>query len=199
MYNLYINVCRNEYIYKCTHTIFNMAKKEVHGDVQLGTDPYNVADGYTKLKILKLLYQLDVWDTVAQFGTENIDEDIYLNVNQIKKRRVEGLERFLSITRQLIGNVYFALKKEDHEIIDSFKQRVANVQEMLPQLYKIISETKFDDEKFEINEVLFKAMLLILQEIKDEINVPLNKAGLIFRQSEEMDLDKMIGEIVDGG
>ena len=176
-----------------------MVKKEAHGDVQLGTDPYNVADGYTKLKILKLLYSLDVWDTVAQFGTENLDEDIPLDQNQIKKRRVEGLERFLSITRQLIGNVYFALKKEDHALIDSYKARVKTVQAMIPQLYKIIPDTKFNDEQFEINEVLFKTMLLILQEIKDEINTPLNKAGLIFRPSEEMDLDKMIDEIVSGG
>ena len=199
MYNLYINLWKNEYVYKYTHTIFNMAKKEVQGDVQLGTDPYNVADGYTKLKILKLLYQLDVWDTVAQFGTENLDEDIVMDANQIKKRRVEGLERFLSITRQLIGNTYFAIKKEDHSLIDSYKARVKNVQEMLPQLYKISKGDKFNDEEFEINEVLFKAMLLILQEIKDEINTPLNKAGLIFRQSEEMDLDKMMEEIIGGG
>ena len=178
-----------------------MAKKEVQTDVQLGTDPYNVADGYTKLKILKLLYSLDVWDTVAQFGTENLDEEVLMqmNVNQIKKRRVEGLERFLSTTRQLIGNVVFALKKEDLYIIESYKIRIANIQEMMPQLYKVSTGDQFNDEEFEINEVLFKAILLILQEIKDEINTPLNKAGLIFRQSEEMDLDKMMEEIVGGG
>jgi hypothetical protein len=191
----------NKYIYKYTHTILCMAKKEVQTDVQLGTDPYNVADGYTKLKILKLLYSLDVWDTVAQFGTENLDEEVLMqmNVNQIKKRRVEGLERFLSTTRQLIGNVVFALKKEDLYIIESYKIRIANIQEMMPQLYKVSTGDQFNDEEFEINEVLFKAILLILQEIKDEINTPLNKAGLIFRQSEEMDLDKMMEEIVGGG
>ena len=176
-----------------------MAKKEVQGDIQLGTDPYNVADGFTKLKILKLLYQLDLWDTIAQFGTENLDEDVVMDLNQINKRRVEGLERFISILRQLIGNVYFALRKEDIKQIDSFKDRIKNAQESLPSLYKVSGGDKFNDEEFKINEPLFQKILLILQEVKDKINIPLNKAGLIFRQSEEMDLDKLMEDIVHGG
>ncbi len=70
-----------------------MAKKggsEFGGEINAGSDAWNVADGYTKLKILRQLIMLDRWDTIAQFGTEEIDEDIIYTNNQLKKRRVEG-------------------------------------------------------------------------------------------------------------
>jgi len=68
-----------------------MAKKgvsEFGGEINAGSDAWNVADGYTKLKILRQLIMLDRWDTIAQFGTEEIDEDVSYSDNQLKK---EGL------------------------------------------------------------------------------------------------------------
>jgi len=53
-----------------------MAKKgvsEFGGEINAGSDAWNVADGYTKLKILRQLIMLDRWDTIAQFGTEEFD------------------------------------------------------------------------------------------------------------------------------
>ena len=79
--------------------------------INLGSDAWNVADGYTKLKILSQLIMLDRWDTISQFGTEEIDEDAPYNSNQIKKRRVEALQRFHSTIKQLLGNVLFALPR----------------------------------------------------------------------------------------
>jgi len=38
-----------------------------------------------------------------------------------------------------------------------------------------------------------------LQDVKDKLNTPLNNAGLIFRPTEEVDLDKIMAEIVEGG
>ena len=176
-----------------------MAKKGEEGDISLGTDAWNVADGYTKLKILRQLILLDSYDTVAQFGTENLEENVYLTPIQINKRRFEAIERFLSTLIQLLGNVHFALKKEDFKKIDDYLARLKQLPEFIPQLYDHKDADRINDEKFDLNEDLFKKILLILQEIKDQINIPLNKAGLIFRPTEEIDLDKIMDEIVSGG
>jgi hypothetical protein len=169
------------------------------GDITLGTDAWNVADGFTKLKILRQLLQLDKWETIAQFGTEEVDEDLNYDAYQIKKRRVEALERFISTTRQLIGNVLFALKKEDQIKVESYLDRLKELQRHIPQLYTQSMADNINDRKFDINEKLFETIFLILQEIKDGLNVPLNKAGLIFRPTEEVDLDKIMQDIVQGG
>ena len=169
------------------------------GDITLGSDAWNVADGFTKIKILRLLIQLDRYDTIAQFSTEEFDEDYNFDQNFINKRRCEAIERFISALRQLLGNVLFALRKEDLAGVSSDLKRVKQLQTFLPDLYSTKMDEVSKEVLFEINENLFQKILLILQEIKDKINTPLNKAGLIFRPTEEIDLDKIMGEIIDGG
>ena len=177
-----------------------MAKKgEFGGDVNLGTDAWNVADGYTKLKILRQLIMLDRWDTLAQFGTEEIDEDNILEDNQIKKRRVEALQRFHSTIKQLLGNVMFAIKKEDKAKVSSMVERVETAEGFIGKAFDQKEDCVTHEINFEIDEKVFKNILDILQDVKDGLNTPLNSAHLIFRPSEEMDLDKIMNEIVDGG
>ena len=176
-----------------------MAQKGDQGDINLGTDAWNVADGYTKLKILRQLILLDNYDTVAQFGTADLDEGLFLTDIQINKRRFEALSRFISTLIQLLGNTYFALKREDFSKIDAYVKRVKQLEEFMPKVCDHIEADRINDEKFDLNMVLFNKILTILQEVKDKINVPLNKAGLIFRPTEEIDLDKIMKEIVDGG
>lgn len=190
-------------IYKITHTIFNMGLKKsgdkIGGDINLGTDNWNVADGYTKLKILRQLILLDRFDTVSQFGTEDLGEDQIFSDNDIKKRRVEALQRFHSTLKQLIGNVIFALKKEDQPSVKILQDRIKMVSEFLPQSFESKEDLVTHDEIFDIEEKLFNKILDILQDIKDKLNTPLNNANLIFRASEEIDLDKIMDGIVQGG
>lgn len=178
-----------------------MGKKENEfgGDVNLGSDAWNVADGYTKLKILRQLIMLDRWDTIAQFGTEEIDEDIPYNENQIKKRRVEALQRFHSTIKQLLGNVLFALRKDDQPKVKLLLERIKTTEEFLAKAFEVKEDEVNHEEIFEVNEPLFKEIIEILQDVKDKLNTPLNNAGLIFRPTEEVDLDKIMKEIIDAG
>lgn len=178
-----------------------MAKQggDFGGDVNLGSDAWNVADGYTKLKILRQLIMLDRWDTIAQFGTEELDEDIGYNNNQIKKRRVEGLERLHSTIKQLLGNVLFAMKKEDVITVKTLIDRVDIAGEFIPKCFEEEEDLISHEITFKIKEELFKKIIEILQDVKDQLNTPLNNAGLIFRPTEEVDLDKIMGDIIEGG
>ncbi|RLF58031.1 MAG: hypothetical protein DRN27_06535 [Thermoplasmata archaeon] len=178
-----------------------MAKQgsDFGGDINLGSDAWNVADGYTKLKILRQLIMLDRWDTIAQFGTEEIDEDLSHDNNQIKKRRVEALQRFHSTIKQLLGNVVFALRKEDQDNVKELVKRVEMAGEFVPKAFSTKEDMINHEDLFEVEEPLFKKIIEILQDVKDKLNTPLNNAGLIFRPTEEVDLDKIMNEIVEGG
>ena len=179
-----------------------MAKKggsEFGGEINAGSDAWNVADGYTKLKILRQLIMLDRWDTIAQFGTEEIDEDRVYDNNQLKKRRVEGLQRLHSTIKQLLGNVLFALKKSDQSTVRALVDRVKNIEEFIPKAFEEKEDLINHSVTFEINEDVFNKLIEILQDVKDQLNTPLNNAGLIFRPSEEIDLDKIMSEIIEGG
>lgn len=171
------------------------------GEMSLGSETWNVADGYTKLKILKILIQLDRYDIIAQFGTEEIDQDLFMNLdeNSINKRRVEALLRFTSSLKLLIGNVKFALGKDKSDLINSFKERIDNVNEVIENVAETYKNQVSKTFTLKINEKLFKKCLTVLQNVKDDLNFPINDAGLIFRQSEEFDLDKIQREIEQGG
>lgn len=175
-----------------------MAKGGDAGDVTLGTEAWNVAEGYTKIKILRHLITMDRWEIIAEFGAEEIDEANILDEKTLAKRRVEALQRLYSTLKQLIGNVLFALNKNDKEKVKGYLERLKNIEEVLGNVYTA-EEDDFDGETFKINEKLFSLVREILHEIKDELNTPLNNAGLIFRTSEEVDLDKIMNDIVTGG
>lgn len=178
---------------------FKKSGDNIGGDINLGTDNWNVADGYTKLKILRQLILLDRFDTIAQFGTEDLGEDQMFDDNTLNKRRVEALQRFHSTLRQLLGNVVFALKNQDQKGVIAFQGRLKTVEEYLAKCFEIKEDRVSHEQLFSIDEKLFAKILEILQDIKDKINTPLNNANLIFRASEEVDLDKIMDGIVEGG
>lgn len=149
------------------------------GDISMGTDNWNVAKGYTHLKILQPIHMLDRLEIISQFGTEEIGEDISYDDNSINRRRVEALQRFHATLKQLLGNCLFALKKEDQTIVKSYIDRMKTVSEYIGDTYDTKEGDQINDQVFVINETLFKKIFEILQDIKDGINTQLNNANLI--------------------
>lgn len=166
--------------------------------VGLGTQAWNIADGFTKIKILRLIIQLDIDEEIAMFGRK--DENDPTPQEDIPSKRVEAFEKFLFHLKQLIGNCKFSIEKGvDEKIIAQFLERIEAVEEVSDGIasYFINDVTKESDLR--INERHFKTCFNILQKIKDELNFPINRAGLIFRQGETLDLDEIMRSIEDGG
>ena len=163
------------------------------------SEAWNVAQGYVHIKILRLLIQLDRYDTIAQFGTEDMDLDGGMDLTTINKKRIEGIQRFISTLKQLASNVFFSIKSEDRPKVNAFISRIKNVEEVMPNLFSEQEDQRDHSRTLIIDEELFFKCLRILQDIKEKINTPINKAGLIFRESDDMDLDKIMEEIIQGG
>jgi hypothetical protein len=168
------------------------------GVVSLGTQAWNIADGYTKIKILRLLIQLDIDEEIAMFGRK--DDGDQIPEDMIPQRRVESFEKMIFHLKQLIGNCRFSIEKgDDEKIIEYFHIRIKNIEEVSDGVadWKINDVTK--ENYLEINYKHFKKCFDILRSIKDELNFPLDRSGLIFKHSDEMDLDKIMNDIVMGG
>jgi hypothetical protein len=168
------------------------------GVVSLGTQAWNIADGYTKIKILRLLIQLDVDEEIAMFGRKD-DGDI-IPPDMVNQRRVESFEKMIFHLRQLIGNCRFSIEKgNDEVIVAGFIERLENVENVANGIadWKINDVTK--ENTLDINDEHFRKCFDVMRSIKDELNFPVNRAGLIFRQSDEMDLDKIMNDIIQGG
>lgn len=175
---------------------------ESKGDeINVGTDAWNIADGYVKLKILKQLVLCDKLEIIALYGSEDID-DAQMNPvpeEMIPHRRVEALLRLKDNIVQLISNVKFAIRKEDEHKFEALRGRIKLIEEMLDAVSFMAEDQVSHQKRLEINEGWFQKMLFEMQEIKENINVPINNAGLIFRTSDSLNFDELLKDISEGG
>lgn len=168
--------------------------------VSLGTDAWNFADGFTKIKILKILIELDLLEIYSKYGYQSIDDFKDVDTQSLPRIRVESLDRYIFALKQLIGNCQFSINdKKDKETIKEFLERLDSVEKVLDGVASIQSNELTKEDIIVINEKHFNYCFNIIKNIKDDLNIVLNKAGLIFRQSDEIDLDKLMHNIVEGG
>jgi len=172
---------------------------EKKGDdvVGVGTQAWNIADGFTKIKILRLIIQLDIDEEIALFGKKDDQEKV--DFEEIPYNRVSGFEKFIFHLRQLIGNCKFAIEKGlDEKIICQMEQRIDNVDKVGDGIASNFFNDITKENKLIINEKHFNNCFKVLQNIKNELNFPVNRAGLIFRQGDTLDLDGIMRSIENG-
>jgi len=172
-------------------------EKKGEETVGLGTNAWNNADGFSKIKILRLLIQLDIDEEIALFGKKDDQEQI--PYEEIPYRRVEGFEKFIFHLRQLIGNCKFSIEKGlDEKIINQIENRIDQVDAVGDGIASQFFNDVTKENSLTINEDHFKRCFNILQNVKNELNFPLNRASLIFRQGDSLDLDQIMRGIEDG-
>ena len=166
-------------------------------NVSSGSQAWNSADIYSKSKISWILLKLDEDERVAKFGRKDDDDDVPNEF--IPHRRVEYFEMFIFHLKQLIGNCKFAIEKGyDEKLIRTYEQRIEQVEEVSDGIASTFTNDVSKEEELRINETHFKTCFKILQEIKNELNFPLNRASLIFKSSDELDLDDIMRDIENG-
>jgi len=167
-------------------------------DVGNEVEVWNLASNFNMLKILKPMVELDKLEIISIYGKESIDDIIPYNMISLK--RIEALERFRSTLFMLINNAYFVINKEGKEELDKYRNLLNSI---LP-MYKLLSKTQKlkPSDKTEttiIDEKIFIKIFNILVDIKKDINTIFNNVGLIFRTTEDLDIDKIFDDFVKGG
>jgi hypothetical protein len=167
--------------------------------ISLGQDTWNISDGYTKIKILRILIEIDLYETIAHFGYKDMDEKDFSDDEIIRQKRVEALFRVCFLLKQLLGNCRFSLEKKNMRLIYTFYHRINQVEEVIDGVFEKKYDLVCKTEITTINEQHFRLCSNTLRVVKDEMNFPINDAGLIFRRSDEVDLDKIMNDIIEGG
>lgn len=166
------------------------------------TGNWNVADLYSKLKIMKPLALLDEYERIAEFGSKNPDEALMIPESMKAQLRYDALLRMAKELEILIRNSKFAVRTKDADLMKKFFKEIQEIREMIPKAIEITTDLS-QRKTMMIKEEVFQLILKALKNMADEIHSPLNRADLIFTSVEEFDPKvikaRMMEEIIHGG
>jgi len=165
-----------------------MAEKRDYSDEDFTKGNWNIARNYTHQKILTWLIQIDNFRNISVFGFSNLESDVYIrDLNLRNTARLHALKRWIHAMIFLIRNTKFAVHKESKTNFDAHIQRLLKIEK---NIIKLRREKRRGSRIVElnINEDLFSKITNELDVIMDDINLKLNKAGLIFTPEEEFDI-----------
>ena len=149
---------------------------------------WNVASEYARLKIMKPLYNCDIYENIAKFGYDSFSEQLeYYSIPE-ESLRLMGLDRLIHELIKLIQNSQFAMKaKGTRETLDKFEKMLKAILKFTPKISSVKVNQIRRTKETKIDEPLFNIILNKVLEIKSKINEPLNKNDLIFTSKEEFD------------
>ena len=168
-------------------------------DNTLDSETWNIAQGFAYAKVLMPLIQIDSYMDVAMYGVEELGQEEFISPNKLALNRRDGLKRATTTLLKVLRNVKFKINDKDKTKFDTYIVSVKMVFKHLDNLLEVRHDDLTKQKEIKINEEYFKLCYDILQRILEEINTPLNNAGLIFKITDEIDLDKIKLDIIKGG
>ncbi|MFA6190652.1 MAG: hypothetical protein WC711_04070 [Candidatus Staskawiczbacteria bacterium] len=170
-----------------------MVLSKERGEEISETGNWNVAQSYSNLKVMKLLYLADEYEKIALFGSSDIVEDILNSVQGINKDelRLTGYRRLLIELIMLINNTIFAVKEAGKSKLEEYKKELNKFSNEIDLIYQFQYNAIKKSRRLIIDEKKFKFCLDRVIEIKSLINSPLNDADLIFTARTQLSAKEM--------
>lgn len=163
------------------------------------TENWNVAEKYVSLKIMKPLYECDVFFDLAMYGAESIQEAVTMPEAYKIIVRKQAFDRLIKKLQMVIDNTHFALKNPDQVKLNDLEKDLTEVEKYQDAItvknYDQVAKTTTEI----INEEHFLKSIEVLRKIKRNINTPLNNGDLIFRKGIEFDLEKIKQALINEG
>jgi len=119
--------------------------------------------------------------------------------DQIDKRRADAVKRYWQKLRQIVADTLFKVKFKDKEEAQTTLTYLQKIPPFFDALLSVNSDTINHEDKIKVNEEFLITLLDKLVEKKQAYLSILDKAGLIFRETDEVNLDQMTSEFVQGG
>lgn len=153
------------------------------------TGNWNVADSFSKVKIMTPIANCEIYEDIALYGYANFLEELGNFRISVDELRISGLRRLINELIKLGKNCKFVMKKEGtKEELSKILTRLHKIKDdIFPNTYLQIRDQRDNSSTLQIHPALFERTLFLVSEIKSDISTPLNKNHLIFVDKEEFD------------
>jgi hypothetical protein len=153
------------------------------------TGNWNVADSFSKVKVMRPLENCELYEDIATYGHDSFFGELIRFDMPTDELKIMGLKRLTNELIRLCKNARFAMKKPGtKEQLKKYEEKLRKIKnEILEFTYaKTINQVQ-GTSNLKIRKENFEKVLELLTEIKADINDPLNKNHLIFTDKEEFD------------
>lgn len=169
------------------------------GGVHTGTEAWNIAQYYTGYSIALPLKELNEYEDIARFGVIRMDEDLLMDDDQFNKRRAEAVKRYWQKLKQIVGDTMFKVISKDRKEAQEIHEYIKTLPKYFDALITNHSDAITHEDHLMINEEFLTIFMDKLVMVKEKYLVILDRTGLIFRTTDEVDLDKLTNEFIEGG
>lgn len=150
---------------------------------------WNVADKFSKVKIMLPLAKCEQYEDLAVFGYESIIDEFmqYNNVAiPIDVIRMKGLNRLVKELLKICSNTKFAMQKHGtKDELEGIEKKLKAINQILPALYTFKVNQVRKTKELVLDQDKFSKILDKVINLKSDLNNPLNKNDLIFIGSKE--------------
>lgn len=153
------------------------------------TGNWNVADSFSKIKIMGPMIKCEAYEDIAINGYEDFADEL-MNVSvSTDELQIRALRRLINELIRLAKNTKFAMKRDKTaKDLDVIKNRLELIRDKIfPATFKKCVDQSSGIDFLRINKDIFYLALDKVSEIKSDINLPLNRNHLIFTDREEFD------------
>jgi hypothetical protein len=169
------------------------------GDVHTGTEAWNIAQHFTGFSIALPLKELNDLEDIARFGSVQMDDELIFTADIIDKRRADAVKRYWQKLKQIVSDTLFKVKKVDKEKAKAIYDWLLELPKYFDGLLTIKRDDVSNEDMIKVNEEFLTQILDKLVNKKQEFLFILDRTGLIFRETDEVDLDKLMQDYVQGG
>jgi len=153
---------------------------------------WNFADPYTKL-VFQGFVDMEYYVTIAIYGIDDMKDDYFVSQEVKKRNRINAINRLIDCERKIFEAAKFQCnkKKETKLMHKVLKSKLASVMRVIDGIMTQKRDERNNTQTININEKHFNLCLEVLRSIKEELPVLLDKAGMVYPTSEEVDLEKL--------
>jgi len=169
------------------------------GGVHTGTEAWNIAQYYTGYSIALPLKELNELEDVARFGSVKMDAEIEMTDDLVDKNRADAVKRYWQKLKQIVIDTMFKVKPSDKKDAKEIYDWIILAPKYFDALLKLETDDVSHTNQIKVNEVFLTKLLDEFVKKKMDYLFILDRTGLIFKESDEVDLDKLASEFVNGG
>jgi len=163
------------------------------------SDVWNNAKGFSTYHVLFPLIECRKLTKVCLFGVEEIGQEYGLSASVLNQNKVNAMNRLCQELLQLCEDVLFIMDSKTKLKVEACQNKLKLIANVLPAISRTNSDSRTNQTEIVLNVNHYNLCFNSLRQVLSDIKLPLNMKNLIFPAGDDLDMEKIKKDIIEGG